>query len=207
MINPKILCTLSAIICTFPIIKGLRNGVYNQKISSLTNSHPTLCDIPQKNQCLFTQSKTGCMSVCVCVKKRHQKRDRGTFTAVDLLQERRIAARASRSQWALLGRTYGALPDLEMGHNSDRVRALSSVEVKEICLLVLMSPGMQASPLQLWNVFTHPAGQPLQIGQQRSGTVFWVLSDWLVFQHSRNTERKKPTLFFSVGTHAYCHFL
>jgi len=132
MIDPKILCTLSAIVCTFPIIKGLRNGVYNQEISSLTNSHPTLCCIPQKNQCLFPQSKTGCMYVCVRVKERHQKRDKGTFIAVDLLQETRIAARASRSQWALLGRTYGALPNLEEGHHLDWVRALSSVEVKEI---------------------------------------------------------------------------
>jgi len=68
------------------------------------------------------------MYVCVCEKERHKKRDRGTFTA----EERCNAARASHSQWALLGRTYGALPNLEEGHHPDGVRALSSVEANEI---------------------------------------------------------------------------
>ena len=74
------------------------------------------------------------------------------FTAVEHLKERHIAGRAPRSHsWrAVLGRklgTYVAPLALEGGHHSDR--AQSSVKVKDICQLELISPRMQARP-QIW---------------------------------------------------------
>jgi len=73
-IDPKILCTLSAIVCTFPIIKGLTNSVSNQEISSLTNSIPK-CGILLRRISASSPNQKRVVCMSACVKKKDTKRE------------------------------------------------------------------------------------------------------------------------------------
>jgi len=78
------------------------------------------------------------------------------------------------------------------GHLSNE--ALCSVEVRETCVLELVSPRMQASPQKLQTIFAIPTSGSTTMSRWATvRTVSWVLSDWLSFQHRapRKKERNR----------------